>query len=141
TNTHTMSVDCLFLTMQRPPSSTLFPYTTLFRSLWPHARFDGFHPRLFHFQRGLWSFPFHTSTRGLSLSARFGHGGRMEQRRRAHRRDVARRTSRKSPGPHAVFLRHWGSCGGNYRSDRLSAFRLARRVLCRRSTRVSRLLD
>src|SRR5205823_12215841 len=83
TNTHTMSVDCLFLTMQRPPSSTLFPYTTLFRSLWPHARFDGFHPRLFHFQRGLWSFPFHTSTRGLSLSARFGHGGRMEQRRRA----------------------------------------------------------
>src|SRR3712207_9058047 len=27
-----------FLMIRRPPRSTLFPYTTLFRSSWPHGR-------------------------------------------------------------------------------------------------------
>src|SRR5713101_8760452 len=31
-----------FLMIRRPPRSTLFPYTTLFRSLWPPTRNNGF---------------------------------------------------------------------------------------------------
>src|SRR3712207_6933748 len=31
-------VVCFFLMIRRPPRSTLFPYTTLFRSLWARSR-------------------------------------------------------------------------------------------------------
>src|SRR5262245_1298465 len=36
-----VSVICSFLIIRRPPQSTLFPYTTLFRSIYPTAGFAG----------------------------------------------------------------------------------------------------
>src|SRR2546429_5870406 len=35
----TLTIFFFFLMIRRPPRSTLFPYTTLFRSLRPHAQF------------------------------------------------------------------------------------------------------
>src|SRR5690606_41722447 len=57
----------LFLLLPRPPPSTLFPYTTLFRSLFEEAGFEGAlgsgRPRQSRLPRGpVWNVP--TSDRG-----------------------------------------------------------------------------
>src|SRR5439155_27337373 len=44
-----------FLMIRRPPRSTLFPYTTLFRSRWPRAQSARFSPaRLKPLSRAVW---------------------------------------------------------------------------------------
>src|SRR3712207_8763059 len=47
--------------IRRPPRSTLFPYTTLFRSLWTYTKAEGNKPG--DYQRALWDLELRTMYR------------------------------------------------------------------------------
>src|SRR5690242_7295852 len=65
----------------------------------------------------------------------------MEQRRGAHRRNLARRASRPGSRPDAVRIRHRRSCGRNRRTYRVPAPGLARGFLCGCASRFAGFLD
>src|SRR2546427_11952412 len=56
--------------IRRPPRSTLFPYTTLFRSLWAFTLVDGVEPTNNHAERGL---------RGAVIYRKLSLGSQSEQ--------------------------------------------------------------
>src|SRR2546427_7125014 len=69
--------------IRRPPRSTLFPYTTLFRSLWAFTLVDGVEPTNNHAERGL---------RGAVIHRKFSLGSQSQQGERTIERLLSARS-------------------------------------------------
>src|SRR5207249_9960788 len=65
---HSTRTTIFFLMLRRPPSSTLFPYTTLFRSRWRAAR-DRIDREQRQKERGVWMI--RSTDGGVTWSARY----------------------------------------------------------------------
>src|SRR3989475_13190732 len=117
-----MSLFFFFLMIRRPPRSTLFPYTTLFRSLYAGSRTTH--------GRGLRLLPDRLRAWRYSVQRPAGAAGpgRREARRTARRdaahggragRRAAARVSRRAAGPVALVRRARGRVVRGPRADRL----------------------
>src|SRR5688572_31164388 len=105
-----------FLMMRRPPRSTLFPYTTLFRSATRHVWFSVGEPRRFDLSRGNWRRRRWASQR-KSWTKRGNPGGRLQ-------RWLDRRLDAGGHGHHDIHLPRFRPRGRDVANDRtISAFR------------------
>src|SRR3712207_6877083 len=100
-----------FLMIRRPPRSTLFPYTTLFRSWFVGEQFDG-------------------------LTRRTGHVGTVPEQRSARRRRPQVRAAEHFPGPC-----DGGEPGRDRKSTRLNSSHanISYAVFCLKKTILQRL--
>ena len=94
-----------------------------------HALADALDPRLLAGERGVRPLHHRRPAGRLPVHPRPGHGRRVDDRRRPHRRDLARGAPRQGPGPDAVHLGHRRDDRGRCRRSRPAELRLARRLL------------